>query len=247
MDYLWRGIRDFYIHRFLWRYMAVPLAAALLADLAIGLAAFYWWQPWLEEHWAAWLENSRLLRGGYQVFEYVTVRIFNIAPAKLGRTVFWLAVSYGMSLVNLTVFSLAGGCFFSAMTEMYELRVLKRPRQTGLNRRRKILLQADAVWYALNLSLLLIVLGAAMMILPVVGFLAAALLGGYCYTLFFMSGAGARRGWSVHRMNFCFAGRRDLLYGFGMAAFCLMQLPFVAVFLLPGFYLGGTLLVEYEI
>ena len=247
IDYLWQGIRDFYIHHFLWRFMAVPLAATLSANIAVGIAAHCWALPTIGQHLAKWQEESRMFRWLCQAMTYVTVHLFNIAPEKLGTLLFWLAVGYGMSLVSLAVFSLAGGFFFPAMSEMYELRVLKLPKRPRPSRSRRVRMMAGRLGYSLFLGIMLILLGVGMMILPVVGFLVAAWLGGYCYTLIFMSEAGFRRGWSIPRMNFYFSGRRDLLYGFGMTAFFLMQLPFIAVFLLPGFYLGGTLLVEREI
>jgi len=227
-----RGIGEFFRRPGLWRFVAIPLLLVLAIYAALYHAVL---SIWLPQMLAA---TREFFAGSWFEFLYRSTEIL----IKVGVYLF-LAILTAFFSGN--VFELLGGDGFSRMVRCYETKILHceivtiPPRQWLAN------LAARGVFSSVTLMLYIFFFIAGFF-LPVIAPLAMILFIGYRYAVVYTSEAVFNSGRRLSDVAVLYAGRRGLLYGFGVVSFLLFLLPLVPIFIIPGLVLGGTLMYHHR-
>ncbi len=233
VGYLLSGIREFWSRPRLWLYALVPL---LCVKVVFSLVTWM-----VMRHWILPLESW--MQGQFEVIGWNTV------GGLAAKGVHWLCLIgllMVMSAVASFLFELFGCFFFSRMVRFYEHWVYQRPQPPPLGVGRELLNGFDSIVYSLGTVLLYVPLMAIGIIFPLAGQLMTAWFIGYRYGVSYCAEAGFNRGMTIHTFQVRLRGRRPVLYGFGVAVFVILLIPFLSILLIPGCVIGGTRLVNEE-
>ncbi len=225
---LLRGVAVFYRSPRFWRYGLAPMLLVLALYGMLLWVTIGWLLPMLvgclpePEAWgAAW---KWLL---------LTLRVLGYLLGVVTLT------AAGLAFFS-TLFEAFGALFFDALVVRFEREELKNP-VTEPNWRESLRLLPGALWFSVLTMAWTLLLLPVTLLVPVVGFLPSAAVVGYRLgTGYLFSSLFARR-LAVSQLRPRLAGNRRALFGFGVTAYLLLLIPFSAVFLLPGFALGGAL------
>ena len=232
--YVFAGIREFYRDGRAWRYALMPFCIMLPVYVLVFWMALHLAGEaagFLQEisgrlpQWLAWIGG---LLGGL-------VRILGFAAG-------CLVLGSTMS----AFYQVTGGLFFDALAGYYEQRKFgTAPRRAGFAANWKY--AWDSLCFGLAVTGMFLLLFAAGIFLPVVGQVLSVAVMGYFMGVSCMIASGFNNGFSVSEVKIQAGGRRAMTLGFGVTAYLLLMIPFAAVFLLPGFVLGGSGMFRLEI
>ena len=232
INFVFTGIGEFFRHKVLWKYAAIPFVLTLVLYTAL----FYWGMYIFLPQIIASMEN--FFAGRWFEFLYNSCRILTVGSFYLiffALTLFFAA----------NIFEISGSWFFSRMVRHYQSRVLKE-NIVSLPWHREVRNVCDCVLFStgtLTIYLLLVIIS---FFLPVIGQIIIVPLVGFRYAKTYCSEAIFNRGLLLRDINVVFNGRSGLLFGFGSMVFLLFLIPFVPIFLIPGFVIGGTLLYHHR-
>lgn len=227
--YLHAGIRAFYRDPGLWGYALIPMGI-LFAFYALMMLLLFWFAaPWAAgllpdpAQWSAW---SRWLLYAARVLIYVSV--------------FGMAVLTGAFFL-CSLYEAFGAFFFDSLVQKFE--------------RERYGVEAAPVPFRENLCYLLQSAGFSFVtmiwsfllfwpgiFIPVAGILPAVLVVGYRFGLTYVFSSAFADRVDVREVRRLAARNRALMLGFGAAGYLWLLIPFSAVFLLPGFALGGAMI-----
>ena len=233
IGYVLKGMKEFWIRPRLWLYAVIPFICvkAILAWVSYYVLHTYA-QPMIETLTAvisSWGMETLAVVAGVVVHWAVVIAFFLF-----------------MASVSNALFEIFGGVFFTYMVRRYEHVVYGRPLNPPVSWRQDLLNTLSCIVYSVGTMVLnvpILVLGFAF---PIVGHVLAAFFIGYRYGISYCAEAGFNKGWSIALLQQRFTGRRSVQYGFGVAVFCLLMIPYISILLIPGFVIGGTVLVNEE-
>ncbi len=226
LDYAWGGVKDFYKHPFLWKYTAVPLALLVF----VYTACFIFICKYVANDVAVKINQS--LQETW--FESMAGVLSNIVIAAV-----WVAAIAVLALLSNVIFETVGAFFFPAMVREYEKKVLKIDL-APLTAQEKIRNISAMAGFGLLLLILFIFLSCLILFIPFFGYFAYLIILGYQYSILFMSEACFNKHYRLSDIQYCFKDKRSMMYGFGIFSFFMVQIPFMSLFMYPGFVLGGT-------
>ena len=232
INFVFTGIGEFFRHKVLWKYAAIPFVLTLVLYTAL----FYWGMYIFLPQIIASMEN--FFAGRWFEFLYNSCRILTVGSFYLiffALTLFFAA----------NIFEISGSWFFSRMVRCYERKVLGRKIEV-LQWHREARNVFACIFFStgtLLIYLLMIMIG---FFLPGIGFIITIPIVGYRYATTYCSEAVFNQGYRLHDTGIIFDGKQGLLYGFGSMVFLLFLIPFVPIFLIPGFVIGGTLLYHHR-
>lgn len=160
-----------------------------------------------------------------------------------------LAISLLLLILALflgTLYEAVGGLFFSAMVRHFEHRRYGRPANPDISLFTDLRNTLSCVAYAFGTLLLSLPLYLLGFLFPVISQVLTVFLLGKRYGIGHCAEAAFNRGLSIKTLQWEFRGRSGILYGFGAVIFLLMLVPFVTIILVPGFVIGGTMLVNEQ-
>lgn len=226
ISFVWKGVGDFYTHSYLWKYVWIPL----LIVLALYSGVFWYISAYAIPQLQQAISDK--LSGSF--FQFLESFAHWLVPFLVWGG-FLAVAGFG----SATLLELIGALFFPKMVREYERKELgiespKLPLMTDLRN------ALHACIYSVGTCLILVALSILHFFWPIAGFFIMAFVIGYRYAVVYSSEAAFNRGFQIFQINYIFKKRRMMLYGFGFTTFICFQIPFVALFLAPGFVLGGT-------
>lgn len=232
INFVFAGIGEFFRHKVLWKYAAIPFVVTLVLYTALFYWGIYIFLPQIIQS----MEN--FFTGRWFEFIYSTCRIVT--------TISFYLIFFALTLFfAANVFEVSGSLFFSRMVRCYEKNILGKKVEI-LPWHREVRNVLECILFStgtLLIYLLLILIG---FFLPGIGFVITIPIVGYRYATTYCSEAIFNRGYLLRDTGILFDGKRGLLYGFGSMVFLLFLIPFVPIFLIPGFVIGGTLLYHHR-
>lgn len=233
IGYVLKGVKGFWTRPRLWLYAIIPFIC-VKAVLAWG--SYYV----LHSHVQPLVERMTAMISGWGLETLAVVA---------GFVVHWMAVIaffLFMASVSSALFEMFGGVFFTYMVRRFEHIVYERPLEPPVTWRQDLLNTLSCVVYSVGtvvMNIPILVLG---FVLPGVAHALAACFIGYRYGISYCAESGFNKGWSIALLQQRFAGHRGVLYGFGATVFLLLMIPYISILLIPGFVIGGTILVNEE-
>lgn len=231
--YALKGIRVFYRTSVLWKYALMPMLCVIAIN---GICSFLLFRVFLPV-WQAALRDYFLSRGWETLAEYI------------GTGLWWVTLLFYIFIVNVCLgimYEVVGALFFERMVRYYEYWKYGHARNPGLGFRREFVNIIDSIVYSSCTLLLYVPFFLISFFLPFLSLVLQAFFIGYRYAVSYCGESGFNRGWSLRGLQANFAGHRGLLYGFGVVSFILLLLPFFSLFFIPGFVIGGTMMVNEE-
>lgn len=229
-DYVFQGIMEFYKHKELWKY-AVP---SLLITLIVNIAAVWFLMAKVTPYAERYLDKAAesglafIIQPLYPVF----------------LCLIWLTALIFLSSLSYGLFE-AIGCFsFAQMVARYENEVLhcsNAPLTMQSNIRNII----DSFLYSTETIILTILLSITGFFLPILMELAKAFAIGYRYAVSYASESGFNR--DIKLQNLPKLIPSSVTASFGVTTYFIQLIPFLGLFLIPGFFIGGAIMVDREI
>lgn len=233
-SYVNRGIQLFLSHRELWKYSIVPVLLLLLVYILMFTLGFFvageltdmvreWCRATLPS-WLQWLYNlgSALI--------YISIMLLSLLIVVITAS---------------SAYEIAGGPFLDAMVEKFEYTHL------GLQPVRKsfsfdISFALSMAGHGLNTLLLTLLTVILTLFFPYITLILSIIILGYRFGTAYLAIAGYCRGMSLRDTKRWAEQHRHQVRGYGMMIFILLFfVPYLAPVILPGFILGGSLLL-YE-
>ena len=232
--WLLKGISCFYRTPSLWKFALIPFLLTLLLYGILFLAAVRYGIPYLldllpdpEGHaqWVRWL----------------------IHPLRwLAALSCWLGLVLAVLLTLSSIYELLGAPFFDGMVVRME-REKYGKESVPLPFQRNLVCAFQSGMFSLVTLLLAVGLFFCALLLPVIGPLLMVLVIGYRMALTYLFSCGFNRGLGVREILSLAGKRHTLVLGFGTAAYLLLMVPFVSIFLIPAFVVSGILLYNEEL
>lgn len=233
IGYVFKGIMGFWKRPRLWLYAIVPF---ICVKAVLAWVSYYV----LHSHVQPLVERLTAMISSWGMETLAVVA---------GFVVHWTAVIaffLFMASVSSMLFEVFGGVFFTYMVRRFEHIVYERPLDPPVTWRQDLLNTLSCVVYSIGTLILNIPLLLLGFVFPFVAHALAACFVGYRYGISYYAESGFNKGWSIALLQQRFAGRNAVLYGFGMMVFLLLMIPYISILLIPGFVIGGTILVNEE-
>lgn len=233
IGYVFKGVMGFWKRPRLWVYAIVPF---ICVKALFAVVSYYV----MNSHVKPLVERLTAVISGWGM---------ETLAVAAGFIVHWTAViAFFLFMASITsmLFEMFGGVFFTYMVRRYEHIVYERPLDPPVTWRQDLLNTVGCVVYSAGTVILNIPLLLLGFVFPFVAHALAACFVGYRYGISYCAESGFNKGWSIALLQQRFAGRKAVLYGFGMMVFLLLMIPYVSIFLIPGFVIGGTILVNEE-
>lgn len=229
-DYVFEGIREFYKHKQLWKYAIPSLAITLIADTV-----------------AVYL----LIKKGLPAAEQLLKQLTGVLPVSFVQplhyvllVVIWLTFLLLLSALSFILFESTGCIFFSKMVARYEREILSgsNPPLRFTDELRNMI---DSVLYTCGTVILLCLLSVVGFFLPIIAEFLKAYAIGYRYAISYTSEAGFVR--HIRLQNITQLIPSGVTASFGVTVYFLLLIPFLGLFLIPGFFIGGAIMADREI
>ena len=233
IGYVFKGIMGFWKRPRLWLYAIVPF---ICVKAVLAWVSYYV----LHSHVQPLVERLTAMISSWGMETLAVVA---------GFVVHWTAVIaffLFMASVSSMLFEVFGGVFFTYMVRRFEHIVYERPLDPPITWRQDLMNTLSCVVYSVGTLILNIPLLLLGFVFPFVAHALAACFVGYRYGISYCAESGFNKGWSIALLQQRFAGRKAVLYGFGMMVFLLLMIPYISILLIPGFVIGGTILVNEE-
>ncbi|MEG1979387.1 MAG: EI24 domain-containing protein [Victivallaceae bacterium] len=229
IKYAFSGIKKFYRTPHLWRYALIPTVVCLGYVYLLYYVFFHKFYNYLAGNFAVWCEQLWSPLAG--------VAKFMIGLSLLGGMLLLASVTL------LTVFELSGGFFMGRMVLRFETENYHRP-QPDLTWREDLRNVCSMIIFSFNTIWISLAFFIGGLFIPVIFTILSILAMSYRYAINYASEAVFNRRIELRNIAGNLSGGRMQLLGFGLTVYFLLLLPFVAVFFLPGFVLGATMLVN---
>ena len=233
IGYVFKGIMGFWKRPRLWVYAIVPF---ICVKVLFAVVSYYV----MNSHVKPLVERLTAMISSWGMETLAVVA---------GFIVHWMAViAFFLFMASITsmLFEVFGGVFFTYMVRRYEHIVYERPLDPPVTWRQDLLNTISCIVFSVGTVILNIPILVMGFVFPGVAHALAACFIGYRYGISYCAEASFNKGWSIALLQQRFAGRKAVLYGFGMMVFLLLMIPYVSIFLIPGFVIGGTILVNEE-
>lgn len=232
--YVFRGIKAFWIHPRLWPYAIIPF---LCVKILCSLLLYFLMSQFISPFGAK--VNEIFTKWGWEGTAHVLEQII--------LWFFILMMLMVFTAVSNMLFELFGAIFFAKMVRRYEFMVYRRPLVPDIPFSDDVSNAICCGIYATITLLLTIVLFVLSFFFPLVIQILTIVLIGYRYGISYCAEAGFNRKLSLGALQRQFAGAHKLtLYGFGVTVFLLLMIPLISIVFIPGFVVGGTILVNEE-
>lgn len=227
--YVFRGIRFFYRTPVLWKYSLIPFLFLLLFYALILYAVCWFALPFLLDFLPQTENAPQLLR--------IFIRILRwIVALSCGIGVLLIA------LVTLTSgYELAGALFFDAMIVRIE-QIRYHRNAEGLSFRKNLVCALQSALFSIRTVMLSLLLLIPALLIPVVGIVPMVLIIGYRQALTYLFSSGFNRGLLLPEIRRLAGKEKMKMLGFGITINLLYLIPFVVIFLIPGFLAAGAML-----
>jgi uncharacterized protein involved in cysteine biosynthesis len=229
-DYVFQGVREFYKHKQLWKYAIPPFVITLIANIA---AVCF------------------LIMKGLPVAEHYLAYVTSVIPPSVAEPVhavftilIWLTFLMSLSALSYTLFEFTGCFLFAAMVACYEQEIL-HSCNVPISTKNKIRDMVESVFYTIGTVILTALLSVLGFFLPLVTEFIKAFAIGYRYAVSYASEAGFNR--NIRLPNMPKLIPSSVTASFGVTVYFLLLLPFISLFLIPGFFIGGTIMADREI
>ena len=229
-DYVFQGVREFYKHKQLWKYAIPSFVVTMIADIAAVCFLLMKGLPFAEQYLAKVTSHFPL-----SVSEPVHL-IFTILT--------WLTFLMVLSALSYTLFEFTGCCFFARMVARYEREIL-HSNNAPLTLKTEIRDIMESVLYTVGTVILAALLCVLGFFLPLITEFIKAFAIGYRYAVSYASEAGFNR--NIRLQNLPKLIPSKVTASFGVTVYFLLLLPFISLFLIPGFFIGGTIMADREI
>ena len=232
--YAFRGIKGFWVHPSLWHYAIIPfICVKALCSLLLYVLMQKFIIPfgaWINEILSGWGWEG--LAGTVEVIIHWTFIIMMLMV---------------FTAVSNMLFELFGAIFFAKMVRRFEHMIYHRPLVPDISFGEDIWNAITCGIYATITLLFTIVLFIVSFFFPIVAQIVTIVLIGYRYGISYCSESGFNRKLSLWSLQRQFRGAHKLtLIGFGVAVFLLLMIPLISIIFIPGFVIGGTMLVNEE-
>lgn len=227
------GIREFFSHRDLWKYAALPLLVVLLVYALLGGLGV-----WAVTVISAFLEKSAAELPSY--LQWIP-DLGNGVTAVMIFIFFWLIIVLSVG----TLYELFGGLFFDRLIEKYSRDRAFLSLSTN-SRRFEMQAVYDSCRYSLNTLFILLGTFFLNIMLPVVGPLLSFLLISYRLGVAYLAVAGFRYGRTLlitRQMAQCNCAST---LGYGIMLYFLFTIPLAVLIFLPGLVTGSVLLYNLQ-
>lgn len=229
MACLRRGVVAYYTSPRLWKYGLIPLLILFVAYLLVMAGLIVRGIPYLTELLlpdpAAWNAALRWL-------------------IHAGRVLIWISILAGATLCSLllltTLFEALGAIFFDELVIRFEEQVYGErfePLSWGENLR----YLGQSLRYSAGTAFWTLLLTIPALLIPAAGLLPTVAVIGFRFGLSYTFSSAFIRRIDVDELRRRVRPHRAALTGFGGLSYLLLMIPFGAVFLLPGFALGGSI------
>ncbi len=233
MQYVFKGITKFYSLPGLYLYALIPLLFAGIFYFLAFYAVFYRLLP------AVSGKIHAVFSGGY--FEFLgKILVFLLyCGTGIGLTVL-------MAVLASSLFEFIGAYFMSRMVRVFEKDQYGKPNP-------QIPIWKDfgnalscAIYAAVTLLiyLFLFIAGLFIPLLPQIG---SVFLLGRRYAVSYCAESAFNRNLSLSELVVLFSRRPGLRSGFGAGCFLLLLIPVFSILFIPGFMIGGAMLMEQEL
>ncbi len=223
------GVKVFYGTPRFWMYALLPMGIILLLYGAVMALLVFQAAPHLAAllpdpaAWGAW--------GGWAI---------HLFRALIYATLILAALVAGVVFLG-TFYEALGSVFFDRLIARFE-KERYGFEAPAIGWKRNGVLMVQALVFALATLLLSLLCLAPALFIPVAGVLPAMVFVGYRLGFSCLFSSAFARGMGVRELRRLVKGRRAAVFGFGMTGYLYFMIPFAAVFLLPGFLLGGSML-----
>ena len=229
MGCLRRGVAAYYTSPGLWKYGLIPILILLAAYLLVMAGLIGWGIPYLTDLLlpdpAAWGAALRWL-------------------VYVGRVLIWISILAGATLCSLllltTLFEALGAIFFDELVIRFEERTYGE-RLRPLSWRENFRYLGQSLSYSCGTAVWALLLLIPPLLIPVAGLIPAVAVMGYRFGLSYAFSSAFARRIDVREVRRRARLHRAAVVGFGGLSYLLLLIPFAAVFLLPGFALGGSI------
>ena len=229
-DYVFQGVREFYKYKQLWKY-AIP---SFVFTLIVNIAAVCF-----------------LLMKGVPFAQYYLAKVLGFLPASAVdpvRMVFtvliWLTFLISLSALSYTLFEFTGCFFFARMVACYEREIL-HSNNAPLTLKIEFRDIVESGMYTVGTVILAVLLCVLGFFLPIIAEFVKAFAIGFRYAVSYASEAGFNR--NIRLQNLPKLIPSNVTASFGVTVYFLLLLPFISLFLIPGFFIGGTIMADREI
>ena len=229
-DYVFQGVREFYKHKQLWKYAIPSFVITLIADITAVCLLLMKGVPFAEQYLAkvtGWLPAS--------VAEPVHL-IFTV--------LIWLTFLMLLSALSYTMFEFTGCFFFAWMVARYEREIL-HGNNAPLTWKTECRDMVESGLYTVGTVILAALLSVLGFFLPLITEFIKAFAIGFRYAVSYASEAGFNR--NIRLQNLPKLIPSNVTASFGVTVYFLLLLPFISLFLIPGFFIGGTIMADREI
>ena len=162
----------------------------------------------------------------------------------MGRVLIWISILAGATLCSLllltTLFEALGAIFFDELVIRFEERTYGE-RLHPLSWRENFRYLGQSLSYSCGTAVWALLLLIPPLLIPVAGLIPAVAVVGYRFGLSYAFSSAFARRIDVREVRRRARPHRAAVVAFGGLSYLLLLIPFAAVFLLPGFALGGSI------
>ena len=232
--YVLRGIKEFFVHPSLWLYAIIPFVCVKVVFFLISKFMLVVVFIPLVERFREYLLG---VTGGNELI------------ASLGEKAFFIILAVVLLVfcasVASALFEIFGSPFFAWMVKRYERMTYKDIPMDGPTVRQDVKNAFCCIAYSLGTVFYSLLVFAVGLLIPIVGQLLAIAFIGYRYGVSYSCEAGFNRGFTLKEFSTYFKSiHRMMMFGFGSTCFLILLVPFVAILLIPGLVIGGTIFVN---
>lgn len=228
VNYVFKGIGRFYSRPKLWLYALVPFIIVMTLYTLLFAWLFYDIMPWV----TSYADNAQGFRGWFLtasgfLLKFITGIIFILAAA----------------LFASSLFEMTGAMFFAYMVRAFEKTEYPQTPHQYPDFSQDILNTINCIIFSSLTAIIFILLSIIGIFIPLIPFLLSVVFIGYRYSISYCSESSFNRGRTIWNSHNYFEDK-GILYGFGSMVFLILMIPFISIFLIPGFVVGGAMMIN---
>lgn len=226
-SYIAKGWKAFYGDKRAWKFALFPFLIMFIFYAFAAWGIFYLFRICSEKltaviqelpDWISWL--GAVASGIISLFSFLFIILF------LAATI-------------CTFYEFFGGLFFDSLTAYYEKKEFNTtPR--AMTFRENLRYTWDSFCWGIRVVIIFCALFILSSLLPIVGPVLLIGIMGYFFGISYMICSANNNHVSIEQLKLICSQKLALVAGFGVTAYLLLSIPFVAIFLLPALVLGGS-------
>lgn len=221
-----QGLSAFYSNRYLWKYAALPMGLLIIVYVSFVQLLI----------WSGGLLTDKVEQLSASLPSWISFILVLLTGVLIGVAAFLLILSTAAAL-----YEMFGSLFFDSMVEKFEKEKYRyfAPKATG---KQTWLFFRDGFVWGVGTGILFLLLFILGFFLPIVGQIILICVIGYRLAVACLLSTAFNHRLGLQGLKRLVSGRTALVAGYGIAAYLLMMIPFLAILVLPGIIIGGTLL-----